>query len=248
MKKLAIFVEGKTERVFVEKLLRQFIEEPRLSISVYSASGGRGPRSPRVLKLVSRTPATPAHEFHVQIVESQNDERVGSDIRDRYEALVDAGFSAVIGIRDVFDEFAFAGIPALRTKLRFRIKTSPINPVFILGVMEVEAWFLAEHTHFGRIHPALDCPRILAAFGFDPSAHDMQTRSVPHEDLHAIYWLEGIEYRKRGAHIELTTDALDYTRICCDVADAFPDLKRLLEAFNDFFLSPASPPLTSPAP
>ncbi len=237
MKKIAIFVEGKTERVFVEKLIRLMIDEKKLKITVFQAQGGD--KTPRRIHLVYQTLDDEAHEFHIQIVESMNDDRVASDVRDRYESLVSAGFSAIIGIRDVYPECAAAQIPLLRRALRFRIKTVPVNPVFVLGVMEVEAWFLAEHNHFPRIHPAITCARISATLGFDPGRDDMRTRPCPHEDLHNIYQLEGLAYRKTGKQIQRTVDLLNYEYVYCAMIDRFEDLKLMVETLERFFIPPA---------
>ena len=69
MKKLALFVEGLTERIFVEKLIRKMIDRKRLRIRVFRASGGQ--KSPRRIKLIYQMPPGPDQQFHIQIVESQ---------------------------------------------------------------------------------------------------------------------------------------------------------------------------------
>jgi hypothetical protein len=236
MRKIAIFVEGKTERVFVEKLIRLMIDEKKLKIAVFETSGGD--KTPRRIRLIYQTPDDEGHEFYVQLMESRNDERVASDVRDRYESLVAAGFSAIVGIRDVYPDYTAAEIPLLRRALRFRIKTVPVDPVFVLGVMEVEAWFLSEHNHFPKIHANITCPRIAATFGFDPSSDDMQARACPRDDLHNIYQLEGFAYRKTGNQIQRTVDYLDYEYIYYEMIDDFEDLKVLIETLERFFIPP----------
>lgn len=236
MKKLAIFVEGKTERVFVERLISQLISARRYQIAVYEAVGGR--RTPRQLNLVYSTPGSPDHEFYVQIVESRNDGRVASDVRDNYASLEARGFEAIIAIRDVYPDATAAQIPMLRRGLRYGIRTVPIDPLFILGVMEVEAWFVAEHNHFPHIHPNITCPRILATYGYDPTTHDCQQLACPHDELHNIYQLEGRAYNKTGAHIQRTVNVLDYGYVYLDMADRFPDLRALVDALDAFFTPP----------
>ena len=175
MKKLAIFVEGLTERLFAEALLRQVVDAKKLNIEVYQATGGR--TTPRRLTLISKTAASAEQIYYIQIVESCNDSRVGSDVRDRYSDLVRAGFQSIIAIRDVYPECVHADIPTLRRALAYRLPTKPILVTFILGVMEVESWFLAEHTHYPKIHANLTVPRIMTTFGFDPSTDDICTAS-----------------------------------------------------------------------
>ena len=125
MKKLAIFVEGKTERVFVERLIRLMIDEKKLNISVFRATGGSR-HSPRTISLIYKTLDDAAQVFHVQIVESGTDSRVASDVRDSYEGLTRAGFSEIVAVRDVYPQATLDQLPELRRALRFRIRTVPV--------------------------------------------------------------------------------------------------------------------------
>ena len=237
MRKIAIFVEGKTERIFVEKLIRLMIDEKKLKIVVFEAAGGdKTPRqnthSSTRRRTTKRTNST-SSSWRAGTTSS-----VASDVPDRYESLVASGFSTIVGIRDVYPDYTAAQIPLLRRALRFRIRTVPLDPVFVLGVMEVEAWFLSEHNHFPKIHASITCPRIAATFGFDPSSDDMQARPCPHDDLHNIYQLEGFAYRKTGNQIQRTVDLLDYEYVYYEMIDDFEDLKVLVETLEGFFISP----------
>jgi hypothetical protein len=233
LKKLAIFVEGMTEGVFVEKLIREMIDEREVRIEVFEASGGGS--SPRRISLIRRNPVEPDQLYYVQIVESTNDERVASDVRDNYDQLARAGFAGIIAIRDVYPDHTAAEIPALRKALRYRLRTKPIDPLFVLGIMEIEAWFIAEHTHFSRIHAGLTLARIIADVGFDPSSEDMQARPCPHDDLHTIYQLEGMAYRKKKRSIQRTVERLDYNYVYFELVNNFPDLQNLTARLDYFF-------------
>jgi hypothetical protein len=160
---------------------------------------------------------------------------VGSDVRDYYDQLVKAGFLGIIAIRDVYPDHTAADIPTLRRSLRHGLHTKPINPLFVLGIMEIEAWFLAEHSHFPKIHAGLTLARIVADKGFDPSTEDMQARRCPHEDLHAIYQLEGKAYRKKKRSIQRTVERLDYNCVYFELVEKFPDLQSLTANLDDFF-------------
>jgi hypothetical protein len=221
MKKLAIFVEGRTECVFVETLIGKLISEAKVQFAVFQTAGGSG-KTPRRIRVLRQTPPNPAQEFYVQIMESHNDERVGSDIRDRYDELVGRDFVGIIGIRDAYPEVTLAEIPKLRIGFKYRMKTKPVDPLLVLGVMEVEAWFLAEHTHFSRIHKGLTADRICATFGFDPRTDDMQGRACPHDDLNKIYKLEKRAYRKNKKQRSRTIDALDFESIYLGNRSQFP--------------------------
>ena len=174
-------------------------------------------------------------DYSVIILNSGSDSRVASDIRERYESLVNAGYSQIVGIRDVRPEVSVNEIPRLRRGLRYRLKTKPVDPLFVLSVMETEAWFLAEFTHFLCIHEHLTISRIVQAFGFDPETEDMQLRPEPAKDLSNIYGLEGHAYTKRSNNIQRTIDALDYCRIYLEHGDRFSDLGSFITLLEDFF-------------
>jgi hypothetical protein len=215
MKKMAIFVEGLTELKFIDRLLREIITERHLQIAHARASGGaRGSR--RVMSISAISEAHEERKYYFLIVDSSSDNRVGSDIRENYDSMAAQGYASIIGLRDVRPDFSFAEIPKLRGRLSYRLKTKPIQVIFALGVMEIEAWFLAEHSHF------------------DPISGDMQLRENPAKDLSDSYALEGLAYAKRTAQIQRTIDALDYAAIYCEHPKKFPDadnIIRTLEAF-----------------
>ena len=234
MKKMAIFVEGLTELKFIDRLLGEIVSEKKLEITHAQLRGG-GNSTHRQLTILSKDKSLAAREYCVTIYDSGTDNRVASDIRDQYDSLVRAGFSRIIGVRDVRPEFTLDQIPKLRRGLRFKIKTQPIDPLFILCIMETEAWFLAEFTHYRHISPALTTSRIFEAFGFDPEHDDMELRTEPAQDLTNIYQLEGFAYKKRSRTIQRTIDALDYCRIYLEHGDRFSDLGSFITLLEDFF-------------
>jgi hypothetical protein len=233
MKKMAIFVEGLTELKFIDRLLREIITERHLQIAHARASGeARGSR--RVMSISAISEAHEERKYYFLIVDSSSDNRVGSDIRENYDSMAAQGYASIIGLRDVRPDFSFAEIPKLRGRLSYRLKTKPIQVIFALGVMEIEAWFLAEHSHFSRIHPEITPYRIKEELDFDPISGDMQLRENPAKDLSDSYALEGLAYAKRTAQIQRTIDALDYAAIYCEHPKKFPDadnIIRTLEAF-----------------
>jgi hypothetical protein len=235
MKKMAIFVEGLTELKFVDRLLREVIAERNLQIAHARASGGaRG--SGRVMSISALSEAHEARKYFFLIVDSGSDNRVGSDIRENYDSLAAQGYASIIGVRDVRPDFSLADLPKLRSRLCYRLKTKPIQVLFVLGVMEIEAWFLAEHSHFSRIHPEIKPLRIKEELGFDPIFDDMQLRANPAKDLSDSYALEGFAYTKRSANIQRTIDALDYAAIYCDHPKKFPDIDNIIRALEAFIL------------
>ncbi len=232
MKKIAVFVEGQTEQFFIEQLLEQVAGRKSIAIEKRQAYGGQTTR--RKLKLIQATATNSDHKYYAQIVDCGGDNRVKSDVVDNYEGLVKQGFEAIIAVRDVYPEFTDAEIPKLRNGLHYRVKTNPVEVTFILGVMEIETWFISEATHFERMDTSLTVPRIRTELGFDPSADDIQLRACPAEDLHKIYGLAGLAYNKSRNNIQRTVNFLDYASIYMELGSRIPDLGLLNKAIDQF--------------
>ena len=101
MNKLAVFVEGQTEQLFVEKLLQAIAGEKSITIEKRKAAGG-GASAKRHCRFVEVSAARGDEQYYAMIVDCGTDSKVKSDIRERYERLTDSGFSTIIGIRDVY--------------------------------------------------------------------------------------------------------------------------------------------------
>ena len=211
MEKLAIFVEGQTERIFVENLLHALAGPRNYHIDAIQAFGG-GPILPRIWEEIHAVRPAPRTEFYILIYESMNDSRVLSDIRDQYQTLVDQGYKAIIGVRDVYPDPA-ADIPTIRADFVTYTPQAPIIPVLILEVMEIEAWFIGEHLHFPQMHASLTHPTVTTALGYDPGTHDVTTIAWPCGDLRNVYALAGLGYRKSRYHAERTVGVLSYENV-----------------------------------
>ena len=232
MKKLAVFVEGQTEQIFIERLLLEAAGKSNISIEKRQASGGQSAK--RKLRLIEASKPNSGHRYFAQIVDCGSDSRVASDIRERYDGLVAQGFETIVGVRDVYPDIAYVDIPLLRSGLRRSLKTNPIDVKFVLGVMEIETWFIAEHTHLQRLHPSLTPNLIKSRLGFDPSIDDIQLRPHPAEDLDNIYHLAGLKYAKDKNRVQRTVRILDYERIFLDLPSKYPDLKTLIDTITNF--------------
>lgn len=232
MKKLAVFVEGQTEQLFIEKLLVEAAGKHNILIEKRQALGGQSTR--RYLKVIQASAPRSDQQYYAQIVDCRADHRVGSDVRDAYDGLVASDFSSIVAIRDVYPEFKFLEIEKLRAGLRYRTKTKPVEVAFILGVMEIEAWFIAEYSHFEKIDPSLTANLIKSKLGFDPRTEDIQQRLHPADDLNMCYRLVGQSYNKNAAVVQKTVSLLDYERIYCELPSRFPDLRVLIGTIDGF--------------
>ena len=114
------------------------------------------------------------------------------------------------------------------------MKTSLIPVQFILAIMEIEAWFLAEATHYPKIDPSITVEAIKARLGFDPENDDMQQRDAPADDLNNCYAIGGKTYKKHKA--KDTVDALDFALIYMEICNKLDYLKRLITSIDDFLM------------
>lgn len=228
MRKSAFFVEGQTEQLFVCKLLAEIAGQKQLTIHSCRARGSRAARS---LEFGAESAA--GDDYFALVVDCGADNAVVSDVRDQYDKLVASGYSSIVAVRDVYP-FARADIPTLERAQYLRIKTKPFRPLLLLAVMEVEAWFIGEHSHFERIDSMLTSTAILSAHGFDPSTQDPQNLDNPAADLHAIYSIAGKAYTKTRSNVQRTLHCLDYAELYMSVSTRLPALGALVAAIDNF--------------
>lgn len=237
MQKMAVFVEGQTEQTFVARLVREIAGAHQLQIETQKAVGKRGRR---VSYQVYATPSFPDVRFYVLIVDSSGDATVVSDICDQYESLRSSGFSRIVGLRDVYP-IPRAGVQRLehgiQNALAFRIPRALLPVQVVLAVMEIEAWFIAEHRHFAKIAPSITDDRVRRKLGFHPSSagiDKVEEIKHPSKKLDEIYQLGGRRYRKRKREARRTVNALDCDHLYLEVRHRVTRLGALIHQLNAF--------------
>jgi hypothetical protein len=232
MRKIAIFVEGLKEMLFVDRLVQELAEESGLAVEHAEAIGGAV--RARQIRVLKRLTIQPHHQYYVLIVNCAGDSNVKSDIIERYHGLKRSGYSAIIGLRDVYGQFRYEDVARLRGALEVGMPKKEDLPIeLLLAVMEIEAWFLGEYTHFERVSPNLKLERIRAALQFDPSTDDLEKRKHPTEDLDHIYQLAGLRYSKQRNNLERTVALLDFRFFISNVSRRFPDAGRLIAVLGN---------------
>jgi hypothetical protein len=230
MNRLAVFVEGYTEVMFVERLIEEIAGRHMVLIEHREIRGGGATR--RTMGLVKAAKSDTGQKYFALIVDCGGDEQVKSRILEEHQNLTAKGYLRIIGMRDVRPNFTYADIPRLEANLPKYVKTSLIPVQFILSIMEIEAWFLAEATHYKRIDPSVTVEAIKAALGFNPETDDMEQRAAPADDLNNCYAIGGKTYLKHKA--KDTVDALDFTLIYVELCNKFKYLKRLIANIDAF--------------
>lgn len=217
MRKVAIFVEGLTEQELIVGLVSALVGRRGVNVDL-----GRQWKNK---VLVQPSTIVPAHEFSVLVIDCANDEQVKTQIREQYPTLVASGYTAIIGLRDVYP-LPRTAIGLLQADLSKGLPTGLVSPQMHLAVMEVEAWFLAESTHFARLHETLSVPFIVAA-GIDIVSTQGDAWNHPTAVLDSIYKLAGFSYvdsrgHKSGKRVQRTMRALSLDELYVTVRQSIP--------------------------
>jgi hypothetical protein len=232
VKRLAFFVEGLTESFFVEKLLTEIFGQKQIAIEINKMQGGAS----APITIIQNKPAAVTEEtkYYILIYDCGGDGNIRSYIDDQRNSLITAGYEKIIGIRDVHPVLR-ADIHKLQYGLNFKTPQKPIPTIYILSIMEIEAWFLSEYTHFDKIDVNLTTTLINTFLGFDPEKDNMELRNQPANDLNDCYKLVGKAYTKRGTNIQRTIGALDYALIYFDIKNRVPALNEIINEINYLF-------------
>jgi hypothetical protein len=228
---LAVFVEGQTEQLFVETLIYEIAGRHNIQIDTMQGFGGN--TCPRQFLVIQGNGPDPSKGYYVVIYDSGGDSSVLSDIRDNYKSLIANDFEFVIGIRDVHP-LPSTDIPTIRSDFVLLTPTSPIKPLLVLAIMEIEAWFIAEYTHFERRHATLTPQVIASVLGYDPNTHDVQVIASPTTDLKNLYATVHIGYSKKRQQVEAIVSHLDYSQYYLVLPAKVPDLKNLVDCIEAF--------------
>ena len=229
MKRLAIFVEGYTEALFVEKLIEEIAGKNKVLINHKEVRGGTTTR--RTMRSIKASKPN-GQNYYALLLDCGGDTLVKTRIQEEHENLTKAGYLRLVGVRDVRPAFTHADIPKLERNLPLYISTKLVPVTFILAIMEIEAWFLAEGSHFPKIGPSITTASIQANLGFNPDHDNMELRLSPADDLNACYAIGGKSYEKHQA--EITVNALDYAVIYTELRNKIKYLDKLISIIDEF--------------
>lgn len=233
MRRLAVFVEGYTELLFVDRMIKEIASKNQIAIQHRQIrGGGRNGKTPRTHIEIFTPEICNGESRYVLIVDCGGDQLVAQRIREEHAALTRSGYEKIVGIRDVYPEFTKDDIPRLRQGMMYGVKTSLAPVQFVLSVMEIEAWFIAEYNHFPKIDPAITVEIIRDRLGFDPTLGDLSDRLNPAGDISSAYGIGGKAYEKGAA--TGTIDKLDYAYIYADLCSRIPDLGSFLRTVDRF--------------
>lgn len=244
MKKIAFFVEGQTEQIFIEWLFRKIVDIKQDALSLHivlEKFTGKGKPPKSVYPKLQNSP-NPTH--YILVFDCSNDEGVRHRILEQYPSLISSGYSKVVGLRDLhprpISELETVENEIYNGKTLKSGKTTPPLPTnahFIIAVREIEDWFLAECNHYTCINSLLilDTTQV-AGLDFHPCTDNLTLRSTAAaDDLKKVYQLiVGETYNKSIDKVERTVNCLDFDNIYHNVRHKFPKLDTLISKIDNF--------------
>jgi len=221
MQKIAIFVEGQGELIFIRNILYHLIDPAQLSFECFKLHANSQQEVPYEYK-------NPNAKVHFQIINVGNDERVLDAIKEREKRLLSKGFTKIIGLRDMYskayrrksknvidDEVTRQFIEGVTTAIAEMNNPDKIR--FHFAIMELEAWWLSMYNWFAKINDLLTVSFIEENLGYNLSEIDPEKAFFhPALEIDKIFKLVGAGYKKPFDDVESITSRMDAS----DISDA----------------------------
>ncbi len=237
MKKIAFYVEGQTEMLFLEKLIIEIAGQKNIQIEFQQFQGKKKP-----IKYISikTTVSTQNPQYYVLIYDCMGDGSVKSRMLEDANSLFLQNYTEIIGLIDLFplpdlikfEKYIIGGMQENGKITPFL----PNNTSIVIAVREIEDWFLAECNHYFHIDNSLNDALISAsALKFNPWTDDLTIRKSPaSKDLNAIYELVGKNYNKHFETVSKTTECLNYANLYENIRTKIPKLDELITKIDNF--------------
>jgi len=235
MNKIAFFVEGLTELLFLKKLIKEIVNDSKFVLRTQKMRGGG--RSLVRIEVLEEDHEIQTTECLILITECGGDSSVKSYILEQRQSLMKSGYKKVIGLVDLYPKEKNA-LSLYKRGLRYGVPQVPLEIDFIIAVMEIEAWFIAEKNHFPHIDLSINDDVIANSLGLS-SIDDFIAEDIPHPAaaLNDIYQTAGKAYKKKASTIERTIQTLDYSRLYLEMPDTISSLRELIDVINNDIIS-----------
>lgn len=233
MKRMAFFVEGQTEQIFVNRLVRYMLGPKNTNIIQRRLRGGTN--SPRQ-EITRHASLARKPSYEVLIIDCGADNRVKSEMLENLENLHENNYCFLIGLRDLYplplEEFEplYKGLQFLPPRLKNKADKFEV----VIAVREIETWILSEKTHFQKIDKRLTPDFIQKKLGFDITKLAPLARVHPAADLDKIYKLVGQAYGKKFNQTAKIIHTLDIRQIMGPLREQLKGLDRLISIIEEF--------------
>jgi hypothetical protein len=206
MTKIAFFVEGQTERIFVESFLNSYYTHPYFNVESYELRGGNA-------KIVTKSNYDDETiNFQFLIYDVGGDGRIASEIFERHDHLINkAGYNHIFGIRDLHPN-SHDDLGAIKHSLINIFNNNEIlqKLTLVVAVMEIEAWFLADYNFFTKVDKSLTVKTINDNLNISIRHDDIESYDHPAKLIDRIYRIANKRYKKRESDSYTICSHIDF--------------------------------------
>lgn len=230
---MAFFVEGQTEQIFVNRIIRYMLGPKNTNIIQRKLRGGTNMPKQEITRHASLALRP---DYEVLIVDCGADNRVKSEMLENLENLHDKNYKYMVGLRDLYPlpleelQVLSKGLLFLPPRLKNKVEVFDV----VIAVREIETWFLSEKTHFQKIDKRLTNEFINKKLGLNLAEVNPLERWHPADDLDRIYKLVGQSYGKKYAQTAKIVHTLDIKQIMGPLRGQLQSLDRLISIVEDF--------------
>lgn len=211
MRKIALFVEGKTELIFVREYLCHWFDW-QVDISCIEMLTGyeESPFPPDNL--------CPQADLHVLIINVGGGAGILSQVKRKQQRLKELGYEKIICLADMYDEDYKRIVGEKNMHQTIDIATNqvfidakkesiesinaPLAIAFCYAIMEIEAWFLGKMDIFHKINAKLTPHFLSNLLGKDITQIDPETTFFhPSNQIKQIFLSIGKKYNKQDSDI-----------------------------------------------
>lgn len=207
-RKVAVFVEGQTELVFVREMLLKWYSYSQIGIACIALHGGK--EIP-----VEYDFGDSDQDYFFQIINVGNDNSVLSNMLKRAKSLMACGFCAIIGLRDMFcDQYHKLSQRTIKDDINNRFYNAACDEIkqydfadrliLCFAIMEVEAWILGMSQCIHEKLNVSDFSRV-----FDESCDPEVTIYHPANVINDIFGLVGKSYDKHNTDVNSIVSFLE---------------------------------------
>lgn len=207
-RRLAVFVEGQTELVFVREFLKQwyFYDIEHIGFDCYNLHANQ-------FCDAEYNYGNDDSENYFMIVNVGNDNSVLTNILSRVQYLKNKNYQLVIGLRDMYTKQYIADAGGHRIdshvskwheeSVRSTLSAHPNGDFvnFHFAIMEIEAWLLGMYGFLCQVDNRLTQKYIMDGIGLDLDKDPEETIFHPALELGKVYSLVGRKYDKHLSDI-----------------------------------------------
>ncbi len=234
MLKLAFFVEGQTELIFVEYLIDEYFTHPFFTIESYQLIGNRAKT------ITKRKHDRPDLEYYFLIFDVSGDSRVLSAINERAEYLITRnGYNGVIGLRDIYPNKK-KDMKQIRStfKMLFEGKSYSNKVKLSFAIMETEAWLLADYKLFERIDNRLTADFINKKLNINIDSDNLENYPKPSATMQNIFKLIDRNYKKKKRKVEEICSNINFENLCLNESNlsrikSFKTFLKYIDKFTE---------------